>query len=401
MKFVLFYHSLVSDWNHGNAHFLRGVASELLARGHELDVYEPAQGWSRSRLLDEHGDPALEDFRRAFPELTSHFYASEQLDLERALDGADVVIVHEWNEPALIRRIGQCAAGKPCRLFFHDTHHRSETQPEAIARLDLRHYDGVLAFGRAIADRYLREGWAQLAWVWHEAADTRRFHPLQGLEREGDLVWIGNWGDDERSAELHEFLIDPVAGLGLRARIYGVRYPEPALQALAVAGIQYGGWIANHRAPDVYARYGCTVHVPRRAYTQALRGVPTIRMFEALACGIPLISAPWQDTERLFRGGTDYLIARDGAQMREHLRAVLADRDLSRSLAEHGRETILSHHTCAHRVDELLQILHGLATAAREIEGLHPQDRPIHGTARDAGASPRADTASRVARTRI
>ncbi|MGH8174867.1 MAG: glycosyltransferase, partial [Steroidobacter sp.] len=47
MKFVLFYHSLVSDWNHGNAHFLRGVVSELLARGHAVDVYEPENGWSR------------------------------------------------------------------------------------------------------------------------------------------------------------------------------------------------------------------------------------------------------------------------------------------------------------------------------------------------------------------
>jgi hypothetical protein len=45
MRVVLFYHSLVSDWNHGNAHFLRGVASELIARGHEVAIYEPADGW--------------------------------------------------------------------------------------------------------------------------------------------------------------------------------------------------------------------------------------------------------------------------------------------------------------------------------------------------------------------
>ena len=51
MRIVGFYHSLVSDWNHGNAHFLRGVVRELLARGHDVRIYEPADGWSRENLL--------------------------------------------------------------------------------------------------------------------------------------------------------------------------------------------------------------------------------------------------------------------------------------------------------------------------------------------------------------
>ena len=79
-------------------------------------------------------------------------------------------------------------------------------------------------------------------------------------------------------------------------------------------------------------------------------------MFEALACGIPLISAPWQDSERLFRSGTDFLVARDGREMREQMRALVADAALRESLARSGRETILARHTCTHRVDELLAI---------------------------------------------
>jgi spore maturation protein CgeB len=55
MRVVMFYHSIVSDWNHGNAHFLRGVATELLARGHEVAVYEPKDGWSVTNLLREKG----------------------------------------------------------------------------------------------------------------------------------------------------------------------------------------------------------------------------------------------------------------------------------------------------------------------------------------------------------
>ena len=51
MRIACFYHSLVSDWNHGNAHFLRGVVSELLARRHEVRVWEPRGGWSRENLV--------------------------------------------------------------------------------------------------------------------------------------------------------------------------------------------------------------------------------------------------------------------------------------------------------------------------------------------------------------
>jgi spore maturation protein CgeB len=51
MQIVMFYHSLLSDWNHGNAHFLRGVVSELRSRGHDVRVYEPKDAWSLENLL--------------------------------------------------------------------------------------------------------------------------------------------------------------------------------------------------------------------------------------------------------------------------------------------------------------------------------------------------------------
>ena len=142
-----------------------------------------------------------------------------------------------------------------------------------------------------------------------------------------------------------------------------MRYPPAAVRALEAAGIEYGGWLPNYRVPEVFARYRCTVHVPRSAYVEALPGVPTIRMFEALACGIPLISAPWLDAEKLFNAGTDYLMAGDGDQMRRCLRELIGDPQLARGLAANGVQTILARHTCAHRVDQLLHILDGLDAA--------------------------------------
>ncbi|HSJ96785.1 MAG TPA: glycosyltransferase [Myxococcota bacterium] len=365
MRFVLFYHSLVSDWNHGNAHFLRGVARELQARGHEVIVCEPRDGWSRRNLVAEQGMRPLAEFAAAFPDLRAVDCDLETLDLDALLADADVVIVHEWNPPELIERLGRHRArGGPYRLLFHDTHHRAVSAPHDIDRLALDGFDGILAFGEVVRHLYLRRGWARRAWTWHEAADVRLFRPIEGAERAGDLVWVGNWGDDERSVELETFLLEPVRRLNLAARIYGVRYPEHASRALAAAGAAYGSWLPNYRVPEVFAQFGVTVHVPRRHYMRALPGIPTIRVFEALACGIPLVSAPWSDCEGLFRP-TDMLLARDGDEMARHLRAVLSDPELARALAQSGLETIRARHTCGHRVDQLLAICAELGAPAR------------------------------------
>jgi len=358
VKIVLFCHSLESDWNHGNAHFLRGVCRALQERGHRVTAWEPRNGWSRGHLLAEHGEAEIQGFRRVYPDLVSHLYNPATLDLDQALDGADLVLVHEWNPPELVRRLGEHRKSHAgYRLLFHDTHHRSVTEPASLAAYDLEGYDGVLAFGAAVQEKYLKRGWAERVWVWHEAADVTVFKPLPAVDCEGDLVWIGNWGDGERSAELHEFFLEPVRDLRLSADAWGVRYPEEALEALRTAGVRYRGWLPNHRAPEEFARHRFTIHVPRRPYVEKLPGIPTIRVFEALACGVPLITAPWSDSEGLFQAGRDYLMARDGEEMRRRMRAVVEDAALADELAAHGRKTILARHTCGHRADELLAIL--------------------------------------------
>ncbi|MBB3236598.1 CgeB family protein [Phyllobacterium endophyticum] len=357
MKFVFYTHSLVSDWNHGNAHFLRGVMRDIVRRGHEAMALEPANGWSRNNLVAEHGREPLHAFERTFPDLVTHSY-DDNFDHEAAVDAADVVIVHEWTDPALVARLGRARKeGGGFTLIFHDTHHRAVSAGKEMAGLALADYDIILAFGETLKERYLRAGWGRNVFTWHEAADDTLFHPMPGRLKSGDLVWIGNWGDEERSREIDSFLVEPARGLALKTTVHGVRYPDGALERLRRAGIGYRGWIANAEVPRVFAENRVTVHVPRRPYVEALPGIPTIRMFEALACGIPLVSAPWQDAEGLFRPGKDFLFARDGQQMTRHLDDILNDDSLAAELAASGLETVRSRHTCRHRVDELLSIL--------------------------------------------
>jgi spore maturation protein CgeB len=354
---VLFCHSLRSDWNHGNAHFLRGVLSELQRRGLTVHAFEPRDGWSACNLAGDLGEDALAAWRAVYPSLPVTLYDPQELDLDATLDGVDLVLVHEWSDAGLIGRLAaRRRAGAPHLLLFHDTHHRMVSGPQEIARLDLDGFDGVLAFGEALCEAYRRHGWARQVFRWHEAADLHVFSPGAEQPREHDLVWIGNWGDEERSAELRAFLIEPVATLGLTARVHGVRYPAEARAELAVARIDYAGYLPNFRVPRAFAAARMTMHIPRRPYTRMLPGIPTIRMFEALACGIPLVSAPWDDCEGLFTPGEDYLLARDGSEMGRHLLALRNDAGLRAHLAACGRATITARHSCAHRVDELLAI---------------------------------------------
>ncbi len=383
MNIALFYHSLVSDWNHGNAHFLRGILSELLERGHEVTVYEPADAWSRQNLVEQHGLEPIEAFYKTYPALVSSVYTAQDLSFEAIADEVDLVIVHEWNEPWLINGWGRLRGRRSdIRLLFHDTHHRAVSDPDSIGRVELEHYDGILAFGDVLREVYRDRGWGRAAWTWHEAADIRIFHPLSseeanacaeidGEEKTTDLIWIGNWGDNERTHELEEYLFGPVRALNLRLQLHGVRYPVDVLYRLARQGVDYRGWLPNFKAPQAFAHARATVHVPRRPYAQTLRGIPTIRPFEALACGIPLISAPWDDSEHLFRPGQDYLVADTGQQMQAHLRAILNDPDLADALVQSGLETIRSRHTCGHRVDELMRICDELGVPEKSAEPLY------------------------------
>ena len=364
---MIFTHSLVSDWNHGNAHFLRGIALEILARGSELRIFEPEDGWSRANLLADAGEDAIKAFEQHFPTLKSELYNEHSLKLDEALRDADIVIVHEWNTPELVAAVGQHRSTRDYQLFFHDTHHRMVTDTAGIAQFDLKHYDGVLAYGNVIRDTYRGRPGVRGAFTWHEAADIRTFHPMESLKREGDVVWIGNWGDDERAHSLREFLIQPIKELGLKARVYGVRYPPEALAELADADIEYGGWLPNYKVPEIFSQFHVTVHVPRGPYVTALPGIPTIRPFEALACGIPLISSPWNDEEHLFEAGRDFLFASNGQEMTRKLEQVLSDQQLSEALWEHGLNTIKARHTCGHRVDELIALAE--ATHAVEVAG--------------------------------
>jgi len=362
LRIRIFAHSLVSDWNHGNAHFLRGLSRALIRLGHEVRSYEELGAWSLANLIRHEGETAIEavdGFRRVYPDLDIHFYNNDAtLDsfLEEELKDVDLVLIHEWNEPLVANKVLALKEKYRFKALFHDTHHRAYTCPGEILKFHLHKVDGILAFGEALRRIYIDGFGVPRVWTFHEAADIDVFTP-QATKRETDVLWIGNWGDNERTRELMEFVLKPASALvGRRMVAYGVRYPDTALEQLRESGIEYRGYLPNLKAPRVYSSSALTLHVPRRQYANGLSGIPTIRVFEALACGTPLLCSPWTDTENMFRHGQDYLCVPDGESMRSTIEYLLKDDDARAQLGASGRETICNRHTCQHRAEQLVGI---------------------------------------------
>jgi spore maturation protein CgeB len=367
LQIALFCHSLVSDWNHGNAHFLRGLMRELMRMGHRVRCYEELGSWSLTSLMKNEGERAIgaiDQFRRSYPELDIRFYRTDdsfQTLIAEDLKDTDLVLLHEWNDPFVVNSILALKKKYGFVALFHDTHHRAYTRAGEILKFHLHLVDGVLAFGESIRRIYLQGFGVPRAWTFHEAADVEKFRPLD-RQKEVDLIWVGNWGDEERTRELQEFLIGPAASLpSFRVVAHGVRYPDSALHKLHEVGIDYRGYLPNLNCPEAYAQSRIALHVPRQQYANGLSGIPTIRVFETLACGIPLVCSPWNDDEELFRPGEDYLVVRNGEEMTAELNFLLRDERARRQLAEQGRRTICERHTCAHRARQLMSIVEEIA----------------------------------------
>ena len=357
MKICLFYHSIIADWNHGSAHFLRGIVTSLLNNGHQVIVYEPMNGWSIGNSISEEGHDLLNEFSKRFPAHQVRFFNEEKF-IPFMLNEVNLVIVHEWNKPELIKKIGTHKKfyGNYV-LLFHDTNQRSKSTLSNINLFDLSGYDGVLAFGDILTQYYLQQNLTKNAWTWHEAADTNMFKPFENSDQPGgDLVWIGNWKNDDRIEAIEEFILEPVRSLKLKTIFYGNHYPESALKLLKESDIEYGGWLPNYKIPEIYSNYKFTIHIPHRSNNERLPGIPTIRFFEAMACGIPLISAPWIDSSNLFHTNSDYIMVQNGTEMKKVICNVLENKQLRADLIKNGIETITNHHSCDLRVTELFRI---------------------------------------------
>jgi spore maturation protein CgeB len=336
--------SITSSWGNGHATNYRALVRALVGRGHDVLFLErdlpwyaaqrdlPDPPWGRTELYS-----SLKELRTRF--------AREVTEAELVVIGSYLpagVAVAEWALEV---------AGGPVAFWDIDT-------PVTVAKLDdgdeeylsralVPRFELYLSFTNGpLLARIEAEFGARCARPFHCMADTGIYRWLDAEER-WLLGYLGTYSGD-RQAALHSLLLDPARRLSNeRFVVAGSQYPPELAWPPNVEREEH---LAVGEHVRFYARQRFALNVTRSAMVRA-GWSPSVRLFEAAACGVPVISDPWPGLDHFFRPGVEILVAdsTDGAV--EILRSL--DRADARAIGMAAQRRVLAEHTPDQRAEEL------------------------------------------------
>ncbi len=343
MRIIFLGLTITSSWGNGHATTYRGLVRELCARGHDVLFLEHDKPWyadHRDLPNPPYGRTALYD---GLDDLRQRF-AGDVRDADAVIVGSyvpDGVAVGDW--------VVTTAGG--VRAFYDiDTPvtlaKLVRGDAEYLSRDLIPRYDLYLSFtGGPTLDRLEREFGSPRARPLYCSVDPALYYP-EDVHPGWDLGYLGTYSDD-RQPTMDRLLLEPSrrwdAG---RFVVAGPQYPDTIEWGRVdrVAHLPP----AEHRA--FYSRQRFTLNVTR-ADMIAAGYSPSVRLFEAAACGTPIISDAWDGFDGFFRPGEEALIARSADDVLGYLRNI--DDATRRSIGQRGRERVLAAHTAAHRAAEL------------------------------------------------
>jgi spore maturation protein CgeB len=336
--------SITSSWGNGHASTYRALIKALARRGHRVTFVERDVPWYR-RHRDLHDpDYCRVELYDGLPDLARRF--------GRLVAEADLVVLGSYVPDGCVVGdwITSCARGVTA---FYDI-----DTPVTLAKLGaggvdyisaslVPRFDLFLSFTGGPTLRHIeRHFGARRARALYCAADAE-IHTPSSFPSRWALGYLGTYSPDRQPA-LDRLLITPAH--------------ELRDEAFVVAGAQYPSdiaWPANveqfeHIAPSghggFYAAQRYTLNITRA--DMIARGYsPSVRLFEAAACGVPIISDRWPGLETFFTPGQEILVADDSDDVIEILSSVSEDR--RRAVAAAARKRLLAHHTADHRARDL------------------------------------------------
>jgi len=353
MKIVILGLSITSSWGNGHATTYRSLVRELVRLGHEVLFLERDQPWyaaNRDMPKPPFGRTeiyqSISELKRRFPE---------------HIEGADCVIVGSFvPEGKTIGEWVTAAASGVTAFYDIDT-------PITLEKIALDEcgylsadlialYDIYLSFTGGPTLELLEEDYGSpMARALYCSVDSEQYFP----ERRGKkwaLGYLGTFGED-RQQKLNSLLLAPAtmwpAG---RFVVAGPQYPKGIRWPANVERITHLS-PAKHRA--FYNSQRFTLNVTRAAMVRAGFS-PSVRLFEAAACGTPIISDDWPGLSTLFCLSEEIFIAKSACEVLEILQEI--PEDAARDIGSRARERVLREHTSAHRAAELETII----AAARE-----------------------------------
>lgn len=351
MKIVFLGLSITSSWGNGHATNYRALVRELSARGHEVIFCErdvpwyaaqrdlPEPPWGRTSLygsLDELAERHGEDVAAADLVVVGSYVP-------------EGVAVCEW---ALERAGGATAfydIDTPVTLAKLRRGDREYLSPDLVGRFDL-----YLSFTGGPTLEVLEEEFgARRAIAFHCLVDPDAYRPLEA-EARWDLGYLGTYSDD-RQPVLERLLVEPAKRAPESAfAVAGPQYPEAIEWPANVERIEH---VAPGDHPSFYASQRFTLNITRAQMREA-GWSPSVRLFEAAACAVPVISDRWDGLDRIFAPGEEILIADSADDVLAYLREV--GEEERREIAARARERVLAEHTAERRCEQLEEEVAGV-----------------------------------------
>jgi spore maturation protein CgeB len=350
MKLVIFGLTISSSWGNGHATLWRGLCKALARRRHDVVFFErDVPYYAAHRDLTELQQGALV----LYAEL------ADAMPIARAeLADADVAIVTSYCPDAVAFESLLTEFSAPLRVFYDlDTpvtlsQLREGRSVPYLAPHGLSEYDLVLSFtgGRALEELESALGARRTA-VLYGSVDPSVHGPVAKVARyRSDLSYLGTYAED-RQPTLEALLVAPARAAPDRVfLIGGAQYPDSFPWT---ANMYFVRHVPPFEHSAFYASSRFTLNATRRAMAE-MGFCPSGRLFEAAACGTPIVSDDWPGLERFFREGDEIIVARSA---RHVLDALEMDEGLRTRIARAARERVLAQHTADTRVEELERVL--------------------------------------------
>ena len=355
MKIVILGLSITSSWGNGHATTFRGLVRELAANGHDILFLERDVPWyADNRDLPE---PPYCTTRlyRTLPQLRQRY--------TRRVAEADLVIVGSYVPDGV--QVGEWVTETARGLTaFYDI-----DTPVTLAKLAkgdfeylsphlIPRYDLYLSFtGGPTLREIERKYGSPMARALYCSFDPSEYYPAKQRVR-WDLGYLGTYSDD-RQPTVERLLIEPARRAPERKFIVaGPQYPETIEWPRNVRRVTHLP-PRDHRVFYNSQRFALNV---TRAEMIRAGWSPSVRLFEAAACGVPIISDWWDGLDSLFEPGREILIAEKSADVLRFLRKSDDDR---KRIGARARARVLAEHTATHRARELESyVAEALATPA-------------------------------------
>jgi spore maturation protein CgeB len=343
--------SFTSSWGNGHATTYRALVQGLARLGHEIVFLERDVPWyAQNRDLVR-----AEGCRVVLYESLAELEA----DFGKLVRDADAVIVGSYvpDGAQVLEWVLETAQG--LRLFYDiDTPitlaKLASGEPTYIARSSIARLDAYLSFsGGPTLSIIENELGAPVALPLYCSVDERSYTPQSDVATR-DLGYLGTYSDD-RQPVLERLLVQPARSHREGSFIVaGPCYPAGYAWPPNVERIEH---VPPGQHPSFYASLRFTLNITRADMVR-MGYSPSVRLFEAAACGTPIISDRWPGIERFFEPGKEILLADDSDQVLAYVRKL--DEAERRLIGERARRRVLSQHTASHRALQLDRYLREL-----------------------------------------